>query len=182
MINFRLIEFMKEGYSKKVCEKYKRNFSFMRKISLGIAEHENILEALFYANGWKGLIGLELSKIKLKEFQDKNKRLSTQREFEVISNKIIHKRKYWTKFGINIWNDLLKTAFGTINKERNKYIGKERLERAKKELLQFEKKNGKIPTSKNKGMNTIYTTARLGKWIDFGIKSWRDLINYAFSI
>lgn len=26
------------------------------------------------------------------------------------------------------------------------------------------------------------TTARLGKWNEFGIKSWKDLINYSFNI
>ena len=31
-------------------------------------------------------------------------------------------------------------------------------------------------------MNTIYITVRLGKWNEFGIKSWKDLINYSFNI
>jgi len=34
----------------------------------------------------------------------------------------------------------LKTAFGRINKELNKYVGKLGLEREKKELIQFKKK------------------------------------------
>jgi len=85
----------------------------------------------------------------------------------------------WRDFGISNWNNLLKTTFGRINKEKNKYIGKEGLERAKKELLQFERNFGKKPTSKSKGMNT---TARLGKWNEFGIKSWNELIIYSFNI
>ena len=86
----------------------------------------------------------------------------------------------WSDFGINNWNDLLKTTFGKIHNEKNKYIGRAGLDKAKKELLRFEKTYGKRPVSKSKGMNTIYTYARLGKWKKYGIASWNDLLEEIF--
>lgn len=153
----------------------------------GITSWNDLLKIVFgeivkEKNKYQGKEGLNRAIKVLKESKRKCGRIPASNSRGIYSIYNNARNGIWKEFGIKNQNDLLKTAFGTINKERNKYIGKEGLERAKKELLQFEKRNGKIPTSKNKGMNTIYTAARLGKWNDFGIKSWRDLINYAFSI
>lgn len=78
------------------------------------------------------------------------------------------------------WNEILKANFVGFMKDIYQYLGKAGLERAKKELIQFERTFGKKPTTKSKGMNTIYTTARLGKWNEFGIKSWNDLLRFVF--
>lgn len=133
-------------------------------------------------NKYQGKEGLEKVIKILKDFKKKFGRMpaSNSKGIYTIYNNALN--GIWRDFGISNWYDLLKNTFGRINKEKNKYIGKEGLERAKKELLQFERNFGKKPTTKSKGMNTIYTTARLGKWNEFGIKSWKDLINYSFNI
>ena len=179
-LKLQLIEFMKEGYSEEFCRKHQLDFGFMRKLSWGISEYENILDALFYANGWKGLIGLELSKVKLKEFQGKHKRLPTQREFEVISNKNIHKKKYWTRFGINTWNDLLLATFGEVNVEYNIYSGKKGLKNARENLIKFHKLKKRLPTARDKTMVCYANVIARGVWSDFGITTWNDLLKKTF--
>ena len=60
----------------------------------------------------------------------------------------------WKGFGIKNWDDLFKTAFETINKERKKernILEKKGLERAKKESPQFKKKVVKYQHLKIKG-------------------------------
>jgi len=54
------------------------------------------------------------------------------------------------------------------------------LKRAIYELKEFERKYGKKPTSKSKEMNIIYNTSRLGKWKEFGINNWNDLLYTTF--
>jgi hypothetical protein len=152
----------------------------MRKLSWGISEYVNILEALFYANGWKGLIGLDLSKVQLRQFQDEHKRLPTQREFEVISNKNIHKKKYWTKFGINTWNDLLMATFGKVNTEYNTYTGKEGLKKARKELAKFHKLEKRLPTASDKAMVPFANLIARGVWSEYGVNTWNDLLKTTF--
>lgn len=94
-------------------------------------------------------------------------------------NSIIY-REVWEEFGINKWNDLLMHVFGKVNLRINKYVGKLGLETAIKELKEFKEKNGIMPTSSQKGLYGIQTAARSGRWKNFGIDSWKKLLNYAF--
>ncbi|MFW9971019.1 MAG: hypothetical protein ACFFDF_12565, partial [Candidatus Odinarchaeota archaeon] len=175
-----IIKFKKEGYPKNYYCIFNQDPNFMRKLSWGISEYENILDALFYANGWKGLIGLELSKVKLKEFQDKHKRLPTQREFEIISNKNIHKKKYWTRLGINTWNDLLLATFGKVNIDYNRYSGEEGLKNAREVLIKFHKCNKILPTARYKETLCYANIIARGVWSDLGINTWNDLLKKTF--
>ncbi len=156
------------------------NYSYIRKLVYGISKYQNIYDALFFANGWKGLIGLELAKTKLKLFYNKNKRFPTQREMDIISNKVIQKKKYWKKFGINSWNDLLKETFGQVNKTYNIHRGKKGLEKAKYCLLNFQKKQKRLPTARDKMMITYSNVVARGIWSEFGINTWNDLLIYTF--
>ncbi len=61
-------------------------------------------------------------------------------------------------------------------------LGKRGLENIAKILKEFKKNNNKIPRTTDKEMNGIRKAVHRGKWNDFAIKSWRHLINYAFSI
>ena len=131
-------------------------------------------------NKYQGKEGLEKATQILKEFKKKFGKLpaSNSKGIYTIYNNALD--GVWSDFDIYSWNDLLKTVFGRINKERNKFAGRSGLEKAKKVLLEFEKMYGKRPVSKSKGINTIYTYARLGKWKKFGIKSWMDLLDETF--
>ncbi len=106
------------------------------KLAFGIAKFEDIKKALFYANGWKGLIGLELAKTKLKLFHKENNRLPKKRDMDIISNANIRKYKYWRKFGIYTWNDLMKQTFGKVNAEHHIYDGIEGLQNAVQQQME----------------------------------------------
>lgn len=153
----------------------------------GITSWNELLKFVFgkinkEKNKYQGKVGLDKAIKFLKDFKKKFGRIPASNSKGIYTIYNNASNGIWRDLGINNWNDLLKITFGRINIEKIKYIGKAGLERAKKELIQFERKFGKKPTTKSKGMNTIYTTARLGKWNEFGIKSWKDLINYSFNI
>jgi len=89
-------------------------------------------------------------------------------------------RGEWSTFGIETWNDLLRTIFGEINHDINKYIGKAGLELARKKLEKFKRENKRFPKAKDKGMMGISSACYNGRWVEFGIKSWNDLLNSTF--
>ncbi|MHA1360285.1 MAG: hypothetical protein ACTSRC_19360 [Candidatus Helarchaeota archaeon] len=84
-------------------------------------------------------------------------------------------------YGISTWNDLLRFTFGEINREQNKYVGKEGLERAINELKEFKTKNNRLPKKKDKEMNGIVDAIRRYQWLAFGIKTWNDLLVFVFN-
>ncbi len=131
-------------------------------------------------NKYLGKEGFKRAIQELKDYKKKYGKIPSSKSkgiFVIYNNARLGKMK---EFGVNNWNDLLKIAFGTFNQENNKYIGEKGLERAKSELREFKRINGKIPTSKSMGIKTIYKTARLGKWKEFGINNWHDLLFNTF--
>lgn len=72
------------------------------------------------------------------------------------------KRGEWEVFGIETWDDLLNHVYGEFNREKNKYKGRQGLDRAIQELREFKKKHGKMPTSVSKGMPRIYNMIQRG--------------------
>ena len=89
-------------------------------------------------------------------------------------------RGEWISFGIETWNDLLKSIFKKINHNYNIYVGAEGLKRARKELEKFKKENKRIPKAKDKGMDSISSACYKGRWLSFGITFWNDLLIYVF--
>ena len=106
-------------------------------------------------------------------------------------------RGEYAEFGIKDWNDLLLFVFKEANVKPSKYdvenglelaimaiqeyLEKAGLERALKELRDYKEKFGKEPASNAKGIVSIYNALRRGVWNDFGITSWSDLKDRAFS-
>jgi hypothetical protein len=174
-----IMEFIKEGYSKKISKKYNMKHFFLHRLSYGIAEDEDIIKSLFHANGWKGKLGLELAIAKLKIFEKENGRLPVYEDkgMKGLINAI--NRGEWREFNINSWNDLFKKTFGKKNKFHNKYKGKSGLEIAIKELRAFEKKKNKV-YSNDKGMKGIISAISRGEWSQYGINLWNDLLGKAF--
>lgn len=176
------LEFIDKGFSYSKIKKNPFNNIFLRKFAFGLAEYNDLSKALFYANGWKDKIGLEIAKAQLKIFQLENGKMPVQREMELISNKIIHKKKYWTKFGINSWNDLLIETFGETNQYYKKYEGENKLEEAKNKLLSFKERNNRIPTARDQGMSVFTNVISRGIWKKFGINTWNDLVSSVFKV
>ena len=115
---------------------------------------------------------------KLRKFQKANGRIPKSTDIEVISISSAIARGVFKDMGILTWNDLLNYTYGKINKEPNKYKGRRGLDRAIKELKEFKIKHGKKPTTKD--MDTFYKIIRKGKWKEFGINSWNDLLRSTF--
>jgi len=90
------------------------------------------------------------------------------------------RKKYWTKFGIESWNDLLRYAFGNVRIQPGKYCGKEGLELATKILKDFEKNNRRLPRTIDKGIGGIVIATNRGEWREFEISKWDDLLMFVF--
>jgi len=167
---------------------FNRIYKFIQKgewTEFGISTWNDLLMHIFgeiniETNKYIGNKGLNRAIRELGEFEKKfgKKPILKNKGMRGICSAI--RRGKWKEFGIITWNDLLKRTFGEINKERNKYIGSEGLDRAVKELREFKKRHGKKPSSISKGIYTIYNTARYGKWTEFGINTWNDLLRSVF--
>ncbi len=84
------------------------------------------------------------------------------------------KSRYWEKWNVLYWNDLLREVFGKINIKYNYYQGKEGLERAKDDLGKFQSENGRIPCAKD--ISSIANYCFLGYYSDYGVNCWNDLL------
>jgi len=151
----------------------------------GIETWNDLLRLVFgeiyiETNKYIGKEGLDRAKQVLMDFKQANKKLPiiNSKGMGGLVNAIL--RGEWKEFGISSWNDLLYATFGVINKEKNKYIGKEGLDRAIQVLKEFKRINGIKPKSNSKGINGIYNNARNGTWKEFGIESWNDLLRLVF--
>lgn len=127
---------------------------------------------------YTGEEGLEFAVNKLRLYKDKNQRVPTVREKGLSGIKGAVYRGEWKLYGITNWNDLVLYAFGELKISKNKYEGKKGLENVVKFLKEFKKSNGKLPRTTDKEMNGIKKALYRGDWNDFGIKSWKGLINY----
>jgi len=78
--------------------------------------------------------------MELKAFKKYSKRLPKydDKKLKWIASSV--SRGIWKKFGIDVWNDLMKYTFGEVNLEHNVYEGIEGFNKAKKELLEFYEK------------------------------------------
>ena len=54
------------------------------------------------------------------------------------------------------------------------------LEKVAEILRDFKEKYKKIPRTTDKEMNNIRKALYRGEWTGFGIKSWRNLLDYTF--
>jgi len=124
--------------------------------------------------GKKGLANMTR---KLKEFKKEFGKLPTSKEIQGYRGPIA--RGEWKEQGINSWNDLLKVTFGEINREWKKYSGIEGLLSVIRELKEFKKINGKMPTLRNNGTG-IYYAIYGGEWKEQGINTWNDLLKFVF--
>jgi hypothetical protein len=91
------------------------------------------------------------------------------------------KRGHLKEFNISSWNQMVIHVFGNKNQGRKSiYRGKEGLYLAKKKLLDYYQTQGKIPTSKTKGMRNIVAAFEKNFWVDYNINTWLDLKKATF--
>lgn len=148
----------------------------------GINSWNDLINLVFgdvkYELGWYiGKKGLDRAIERLQAIQKKYGTIPTTTIKEVNRIYLVLKKKPWIEFGIRTWNDLLMKACGQIYVEKDKYIGKEGLNRALNEVRQIWKEQGKFPTCTQKGINGPYKTIKKGLWQEFGVNTWIDLKN-----
>jgi len=129
-------------------------------------------------NIYTGKKGLERVKDILVTFHRENGRIPCAKDCRSIAQNC--NQGSYHKYGINCWNDLLLDVFERVNLRNGIWIGLDGLDRAKKELTQFYTKNGRLPTARDKGTGGINHACRIGKWKEYGINSWNDLLKEVF--
>ncbi|MFX1251053.1 MAG: hypothetical protein ACFFCZ_05555 [Promethearchaeota archaeon] len=158
----------------------------------GIITWNDLMEATFNdlnMGRYVGKRGLERAMKELLEFEKENKRLPNTRDEDLFGVRSAVYRGEWQIFRINSWSKLIQKTFGEEkiraektkkNVYRGKYKGNEGLEKAIEKLRKFREENGRRPTIRDSGMNTIVGVIRKGVWEEFGISSWVDLLKKAF--
>lgn len=136
--------------------------------------------------------GLEIAVKELLDFKNRTGKIPKAPDFYELKNAIY--RGEWLSYGIKKWNDLLNyvfgevnlliqndyhATFGIVNRESNKYMGKVGLERAIQDLRDFKQKYGKKPNSSE--ADTIYGIVSEGRWKEFGITTWNDMLQSEFN-
>lgn len=152
-------------------------------LAFGIKKWNDLLNYVFKSinqqpNKHTGIEGLKNATMELIEFRNEKKRLPTSDDKKGIASAC--RRDHWVVFGIKSWNDLLEVTFGAVNCDRNKFIGRDGLERAVNDLKDFERLKKRLPKGTDKKMGGIKNAIQRGEWLAFGIKTWNDLLTFVF--
>jgi len=155
-------------------------------VTLGIKQWRDLFEYTFgfnlkisQKNPYEGEKGLKQGQLELLEFKKKHGRLPKYADKELNPIRHMVSSGKWNQWGIKKWNDLIFLTFKQVTYERGKYIGKQGLERAIKEVQVFQKNNNRRPKTRDKGMSSILKVIQRKKWVTYGIKNWTDLIRLA---
>jgi hypothetical protein len=149
-------------------------------VEFGINNVDDLIKSVWGNNFtpktvWHGECGFLEAQNQLKAFYSKNHRLPTCKNFPVISQNCF--LKFWVKFEITSWNDLLLKLFGKANHIHKKWQGQAGLNLAQKLVLEYYRDHKKWPTTSIRQFRNICATISKQKWIQFGIKSWKDLLH-----
>ncbi|MHA1149668.1 MAG: hypothetical protein ACTSR8_15640 [Promethearchaeota archaeon] len=153
----------------------------IKRIARDILAGESMEKMLITSIGYNSKLGLDFIVAQLKIFQLNNNKvpLSTDKDMSPAVRGLSH--KYWEKFGVKSWNDLLIYTFGEDQLEEWKELErKQRFDQAIKELREFYQKNQRLPIKKDKECRTIDNTIITGYWENYGIKTWNDMLFYVF--
>jgi translation elongation factor EF-1beta len=75
------------------------------------------------------------------------------------------------------------SVFGEVNLNiENDFSRKDSLEIAQQQLREFRDKNGRLPTSKDGKIHSIWRAAKRSVWKDLGIETWNDLFIITFGV
>ncbi|MHA1683350.1 MAG: hypothetical protein ACTSUE_20590 [Promethearchaeota archaeon] len=86
----------------------------------------------------------------------------------------------WIQFNIRVWTDFLEQTFGEVTKKPNRYKGKEGLDAVAKEIIIFYQQNKKLPKTTDKPSVSMAVYRKT--WLSYGIKNWKDLMNYSLKM
>jgi hypothetical protein len=177
-------EYLEGNYLTEVTKKYKTSVRITQRVAqeliTGISM-EKILRSIIRN---KGKLGLELAASELKIYFHENQKLPICNDDSmIIIRNAILTYKYWSKFNVKCWNDMLEYAYGEeLVKELKRLEEQEKFNKVISELEDFYNKNGRLPLYEDKELKWIAGSVSRGAWIIFGIKTWNDLLKYVFGI
>jgi len=154
-------------------------------VSFGIKKWNDLLRKTFGevnidTGKYTGKHGLERAITELLDFKTMHGRLPKSNDKKMSSIKGVIIRGEWASYGIMKWNDLLRKTFGEVNMEMGMYTGKQGLDRAIAELLDFKTMHGRSPNSNDKEIHGIKGAIIRGEWASVGINKWNDLLMKTF--
>jgi hypothetical protein len=139
-------------------------------------------------NLWKGGGGLNRAMVWIKNWDNQHGKLPTTYNKIFASINQCIKQEWWIKNGIRTQNDLFFRTCGKrrkyearSNKEkrpRGFWTGKKGFENMIHELKTYHTDQHKLPTAKN--FPYVWDQCRNGRWKEFNINSWNNLLFYIF--
>jgi hypothetical protein len=132
-----------------------------------------------YQNPYEGEEGLKRAQQELREFKAQHTRLPKYSDKELNPIRHMATSGRWSSWGINRWNDLIRLTFNEVTYNHGKYKEKQGLERAIQEIQAFQKKQGRLPKTRDTGMKSMQKAIQRGYWIDYGVKTWLQLLDLA---
>ena len=164
-----------------IMKKYNVGRQFIRTITKFLLCHTEQVESLIFQRiVFEKSYGLEKATVIVKRFYAKHNKYPSANDKAVGGITGAIARKAWESNGINTWYDFMSTMFGVAKFERNKYTGKKGLDRAIKEITQYNEEFGKIPAALDKRVKSITNAIYRGHLRSEGITGWNDLIDRIF--
>lgn len=175
-----IIQYLDEGKNSQVLDNQNYSKKFIENLIFQVLELENFREAIFQTNGWKGRLGLELAKARLKEISEIENKIPLSKHRLVRGIEEAINKGYWIDFGIKSWDDLRKEIFGSSIFEARNNIGEEGFINAKQLFIEFEHKNKRLPNRDEEGFSWVIWKIRSGAWKEFGVSTWNDFLMRVF--
>ncbi|XEO79293.1 hypothetical protein WKT22_04337 [Candidatus Lokiarchaeum ossiferum] len=125
---------------------------------------------------WRGKQGLDRAIHELKNYYKEIQKLPVAAKFSSIEAAI--SKNYWKDYGICSWNDLLHHIFGKVNVSKKIWTGKKGFIHAVKVLLKASKNPNQRAKLKARQFPSIKSSISRKYWIEFGVESWKDMMDY----
>ncbi len=176
-------EYLTLGFTPEFFNQFHFTHRFMKFFTHHLAKSESLEKSFVIARGIREEIGLLWAKYKILEYYKHNLRPPSCSDPSVISVYYCSKTGAFKKHGIKSWKELLHEVlkgYQLIELERITIQSTAGLERACNHLRRTYKEVGRIPKSLDPGIQLIKNAVHRGKWTQFGIKKWIDLLRYVF--
>jgi len=171
--------YINEGYSKALFAKCHLNEVFWKSFSYLLSKNQNLELSFRKSGGLQGDIGLEWCQHKIQSYYRKY-----HKRPHFLKNSIFPAMRYvclkgnFSKYGINIWSDLLCSSLPDVQIRPIKGIAG--LERIREIFKNYYQKKGTVPSPALLGFTIISKAFRKGYWKEYDISLWGDLISDLF--
>jgi hypothetical protein len=148
----------------------------IRSLAEDLAEHRSLKEIIKRQFTYRGKFGLLLAEAEVLAFKGKHHRNPSGREMPGIKRACMTKK--FASLGIHSWNELLLHTVGEITVARETYTAdRAGLDRAVSEIRSYKQEYQRPPRANE--FSTIRKAISRGKWKQFGIVYWNDLLREA---